>query len=117
MNPRSLCFAHIDPSTKHPIVKNGRHELDKRKGGGVNRLLHPKFSVKELVDEIRKCEVLCVNCHHISHYWDLEDFQEFIRANPNYFKNLKRMHKRFREKCKKQQIIGDGFAQTMLPGF
>lgn len=59
-HPRALSFDHIDPATKHPITKNGKGST---RAGGMWQLLNPKYSVKTLINEWRKCRVLCFNCH------------------------------------------------------
>jgi hypothetical protein len=61
-NPRVLTFDHIDPSTKHPIVKNGSG-LVSMKAGGMFHLTHSDIPLKVMVDEWRKCRILCFNCH------------------------------------------------------
>ena len=68
----SLDFAHIDPSEK------SIHMWKDRKGGSgmgdlVNRVtkygtLLNRERWKELKDEIRKCRVVCKNCHYIETY-------------------------------------------------
>ena len=49
-NPSALEFDHINPKTKI---------------GEVSKMVHANFSVKKLKEEIRKCRVLCSNCHKI----------------------------------------------------
>ena len=60
-HPRALCFDHIDPSEKHPLTKNGHHKS--MKTGGMWQLTHPDIPLKTMVDEWRKCRILCSNCH------------------------------------------------------
>ena len=64
---RALCFAHIDPDEKNPDTfgggsAGGMFQLARKivKDKSVNR-----FRFRKLIDEIRKCEVLCMNCHAI----------------------------------------------------
>ena len=49
-NHKALDFHHVDPSTKVNVVSH---------------MLNQKLSI--LMDEVRKCEVLCANCHRIYH--------------------------------------------------
>lgn len=60
-HPRALCFDHIDPMQKHPLTKNGHHKT--MKTGGMWQLTNPKIPLKVMVDEWRKCRILCANCH------------------------------------------------------
>ena len=68
----ALDFAHIDPTQKSPwMYKNG--PVGSGMGALVSRI--PKFGSKfhrermsELKEEIRKCKVLCKNCHVIETY-------------------------------------------------
>ena len=50
---RTFVFHHRDPCTK---------------SNTVSRLKTSGCSLKRLKIEIRKCEVLCANCHRIEHY-------------------------------------------------
>lgn len=52
-HPAALDFHHTDPSTKM--------------GGGVNNLAKCG-NRNAILDEIKKCTVLCANCHRIFHY-------------------------------------------------
>lgn len=67
-HPRALCFDHIDPTTKHPLTKNGHHET--MKTGGMWQLTDPKIPLRTMVDEWRKCRILCSNCHMEITYLD-----------------------------------------------
>jgi len=58
-HPRALCFDHIDTTNKNSMTKNGKYAG----GGGMWRLYAKKYPVKIPVDEMRKCRVLCMNCH------------------------------------------------------
>lgn len=55
-HPAALDFDHIDPSTKSFLIP--------RKVGNGN--------LKALIAEIRKCRILCANCHrvHSRTQWD-----------------------------------------------
>ena len=65
----ALCFAHIDPMTKADETKNSTSSGS----GGISRLAglvykdkrKNRASLTALVDEIRKCEILCMNCHTV----------------------------------------------------
>ena len=60
-HPSALCFDHLPGTSKADIVKNG---YSKRScAGGMFKLYSKKYPVKQLIDEIRKCRLLCSNCH------------------------------------------------------
>lgn len=50
---RVIDFHHIDPATKRFTIANA--VCDKR-------------PTQDILDEIKKCETLCANCHRIEHY-------------------------------------------------
>ena len=67
-DPVGLCFAHMDPMTKHPLIVN------RPRGNGIGVLVNRitikdpvknRRYIKELFDEIKKCIVLCITCHTI----------------------------------------------------
>lgn len=84
-HPSALCFNHLPEykNEKNIIVKNGgSKKIDKgsMNAGGMYRLYDPKFSVRDLIAEIRKCEILCTNCHQ----------EETHPNNPQYLKRIDR---------------------------
>jgi hypothetical protein len=76
-HPRALSFDHLDPNTKHEMCKNGGIGT-KTKAGGMWQLLHPDISLRVLIDEWRKCRILCMNCHMEQkyHYVDIKKSKE-----------------------------------------
>ena len=61
-HPRALSFDHLDPSQKHELTKNGGAGT-KTKAGGMWQLIHPHIPLRTLINEWRKCRILCMNCH------------------------------------------------------
>ena len=60
-NPASLCFDHLPDFEKAEVTKNG---CSKRScAGGMFMLYGKKYDVEILIREIKKCRVLCHNCH------------------------------------------------------
>ena len=65
-HPRALSFHHLPGTVKNPLTKNGGSKMN---GGGMFNLYNPKVaSVKVLMEEIRKCELVCSNCHMEDRY-------------------------------------------------
>lgn len=60
-HPSCLCFDHLPDHEKSEHVKNGYSK--KSCAGGMYRLYSKKHSIKDLIDEIKKCRLLCHNCH------------------------------------------------------
>ena len=63
-NPKALEFNHIDPNTKYRD-RNGK-SVDIAKmalASGKNSLEKSRYSMKTILLEISKCEILCANCH------------------------------------------------------
>lgn len=52
----------------HPACLEFHHKDPKKKEYTVSRLIHGTYSIKTILNEIEKCEVLCVNCHRRLHY-------------------------------------------------
>ena len=61
--PACLHFHHIDPKTKNPILKA------KRAQGGRTREM-ARLTRGDLLTEMKKCIVLCANCHSIEEWGD-----------------------------------------------
>ncbi len=59
--PYNLVFDHLDGYEKSEHVKNGYSK--RSSAGGMYRLYEKKFSIEELISEIKKCRVLCHHCH------------------------------------------------------
>lgn len=60
-HPAGLCFDHLPGFEKAEITKNG---CSKRScAGGMFMLYNKKYDIEELIAEIKKCRLLCHNCH------------------------------------------------------
>lgn len=60
-HPSSLCFDHLPDQEKSPITKNGKN--DTWIGGGMYNLYKSSYTIDHLISEIKKCRLLCHNCH------------------------------------------------------
>jgi len=60
-HPSALCFDHLDGQEKHEEVKNGYSK--RSSAGGMYKLYSKKYSTSEIIDEIKKCRIVCSNCH------------------------------------------------------
>lgn len=60
-HPSSLCFDHLPEYEKSPVTKNGNNNT--WIGGGMYNLYKKLYTIDQLIDEIKKCRLLCHNCH------------------------------------------------------
>jgi len=65
-DPHALCFDHLDPFLKHEMTKNGGSK--RSSSGGMFMLYAKKYSDDVIIEEIKKCRILCSNCHMESTY-------------------------------------------------
>jgi hypothetical protein len=59
-HPSALCFDHID-GDKREEVKNGYSK--RSSAGGMYKLYSKKYDSSLLIEEIKKCRIVCCNCH------------------------------------------------------
>lgn len=60
-HPSALCFDHLPEYEKSEAVKNGYSK--KSCAGGMYRLYYKTHSYQDLIEEIKKCRLVCSNCH------------------------------------------------------
>ena len=87
-HPKALCFDHVVREDKTEL-------LDASKSGANMSTLVCRINttdkvknrqyIKELFDEIRKCEVRCQNCHSIK-TWEERDYMPHVRKNKDIVK-------------------------------
>jgi hypothetical protein len=71
IHPAALTFDHLDPVNKYR-TKNGKlvHLSDMIKGN--------RYSMNTILKEIKKCRILCFNCHMETTYSELrKDYQPY----------------------------------------
>ena len=52
------------------------HKKREEKKGCITKLINDGRAIKSVQQEIRKCEVLCANCHRIEHWEDFKNFRK-----------------------------------------
>lgn len=60
-HPSALCFDHLPDTEKSDLVKNGYSK--RSSAGGMYKLYNKNSSITNLIDEIKKCRIVCSNCH------------------------------------------------------
>src|SRR5205823_6632802 len=53
-----------------PRVRDFHHNGDSKKEESLSKFASKNWGEKRILEEIRKCIVLCANCHRILHYRD-----------------------------------------------
>jgi len=62
-HPSALCFDHLPDTDKSVLIKNGYSENKVGVGGGMYNMYYKSTDVEDLIKEIKKCRVVCSNCH------------------------------------------------------
>lgn len=57
----------------HPSCITFHHRDPTKKEFGISQLTHTFRSKKKVLEEIKKCDVLCFNCHVKLHWKDIEE--------------------------------------------
>ncbi|MAG79071.1 hypothetical protein CMI40_01705 [Candidatus Pacearchaeota archaeon] len=52
----------------HPATLEFHHKSSKEKERTISNMIGDGFSIKRILAEIKKCNVLCANCHKKLHY-------------------------------------------------
>ena len=52
----------------HIAALEFHHKKGYKKEGAIINLVNDGYSIKKIAEEIKKCEVLCSNCHKKLHY-------------------------------------------------
>ena len=59
------CFKCLE---NHPATLEFHHKKSKEKEKTISQMVVDGISIKKILDEIKKCEVLCANCHRKVHF-------------------------------------------------
>ena len=52
----------------HPAIIDFHHKKGEKKENLVSFMVSNGFSIQKIKEEIKKCQVLCANCHRKVHY-------------------------------------------------
>lgn len=63
-------LACMDCGISHPAVLQFHHRDSSGKSFNIADVTSRASSVRQIVDEVAKCDVLCVNCHAKRHWYE-----------------------------------------------
>jgi hypothetical protein len=52
----------------HPATLEFHHKRDQKKDKAIGNMVADGCSIKKILEEVKKCEVLCSNCHKKFHF-------------------------------------------------
>jgi len=55
-------------SEDHPATIDFHHKKSEGKENDISYLVSNGYSIKHITKELKKCEILCSNCHRKQHY-------------------------------------------------
>jgi hypothetical protein len=55
-------------SESHPATLEFHHKFGSKKEKAIGNMVNDGVSIKNILIEIKKCQVLCANCHRKIHY-------------------------------------------------
>jgi hypothetical protein len=58
----------MDCGISHPAVLQFHHRIRTEKSFSISGVVSRATSIKQITNEIKKCDVLCVNCHAKRHW-------------------------------------------------
>lgn len=67
-------FKCIKCEANHPAVLVFHHRDPSEKDFSVSRLISSQAKIELILEEIKKCDIFCANCHRILH-WELRNMQ------------------------------------------
>jgi hypothetical protein len=72
----------------HPCAMDFHHVAEKEKRQNVGVMVGPTFTIKELIEEIQKCVVLCATCHRLVTHHIIASPKERITLDENFFDSI-----------------------------
>lgn len=79
--------SNIDCSEADPSVLCFHHTSSEEKVGDVSRMaISGEYSLEDIKEEVRKCDILCHNCHRIHHSSQKDEVEEHKIEENKYYK-------------------------------
>jgi len=67
----------VDCGVSHPAVLCFHHRDPKNKNFTVSNVIGGATSIKQILNEIKKCDVVCMNCHAKRHWRETHEFDSW----------------------------------------
>jgi hypothetical protein len=72
----------MDCGISHPAALQFHHRNKTEKKMAVSTLVSRASSLKQITNEIKKCDVLCVNCHSKRHWREAHEMDSWLELVP-----------------------------------
>ena len=72
----------MDCGISHPAVLQFHHRNRADKGFTIANVVSRATSIKQITNEIKKCDVLCVNCHAKRHWREIHETDSWEEIVP-----------------------------------
>jgi len=70
----------IDCGENHPACLHFHHRKDEDKKFTIASVVSRANSLRQIINEIKKCDVLCANCHAIRHWREIHEFDDWTEV-------------------------------------
>src|SRR5260221_13210126 len=72
----------MDCGENHPACLHFHHRKDEDKKFTIASVVSRANSLRQIINEIKKCDVLCANCHAIRHWRETHEFDDWTEVLP-----------------------------------
>lgn len=72
----------IDCGISHPALLQFHHRDRAEKSFTISKIISRARSVKQITDEMAKCDVVCVNCHAKRHWRETHETDSWLEVVP-----------------------------------
>jgi len=73
----------MDCGENHPACLHFHHRKDEDKKFTIASVVSRANSLRQIINEIKKCDVLCANCHAIRHWRETHEFDDWTEVLPS----------------------------------
>jgi len=95
-HPSNLCFDHLPGHEKAEVCKNGYSK--RSTAGGMYKLYSKKYTIEELIGEMKKCRVICHHCHMKNHHKKNKRTIDKVKERINSIEELEKLLTEFEKK-------------------
>lgn len=95
-HPSNLCFDHLPGHEKAEVCKNGYSK--RSTAGGMYKLYSKKYTIEELIGEMKKCRVICHHCHMKNHHEKNKRTIDKVKERINSIEELEKLLTEFEKK-------------------